>query len=104
MPSAPAAFDQASMTNTSLTAVTRMASTPLALISCCLLHVAGQVIAVAGRGESAGNGHEDHLAALEEIVRGLGHRPVRRHDAEGDLGQAFSDLDCHRLLSKREEL
>ena len=42
-----------------------------------LLHVARQMVAVAGGGEGAGNGYEYDLAALEEIVRGLGHRPVR---------------------------
>ena len=69
-----------------------------------LLHVAGQVVAVAGRGEGAGDGDENHLAALEEIVRGLGHGPVRRHDAEGDLGKAFSNLDGHRSFSERESV
>ena len=76
-PSPPVAFDQASMTKTSLTPVTTMASTPFALISAALFDVAGQVVAVAGRREGAGHGDEHDLAALEEVVGRL-RLPVRR--------------------------
>ena len=33
----------------------------------------------------------------------FGRGPVRRHDAEGDLGQAFSNLNGHRSFSERDE-
>ena len=76
MPSPSEALPQASMTKTSLTAVTSDGIDALGLDLVRLLHVAGQVVAVAGRREGAGDGDEDHLAALEEVVRGL--RPRAR--------------------------
>ena len=103
MPSASEAFDQASMHEHVVDRGDRDGVDALGLDLVRLLHVAGQVVAVAGRREGAGDGDEHDLAALEDIVRGLGHGPVRRHDAEGGLGQAVANLDWHRQFSEQCE-
>ena len=66
----PAGLPQAFMTNTSLTAVHAIVSTPLALIAVGEFHEARQMLRIAGRRERAGHREQHHGLALEQLVGG----------------------------------